>query len=70
MSLRVFTTTAVDCDSCPEVYADTVEVSEKNIQAFAKRDGWIINLDGTHTCPTCVRASRARTIEEAQQCCR
>jgi hypothetical protein len=67
MSIRIFTTAAVDCDSCHEVYADTVALTEDQIQAFAKRDGWIINPDDTHTCPGCVRAKMAQNIETANK---
>lgn len=59
MSLRKFTTFAVDCDSdgCSGCYADVVEIEyAETVEAFALRDGWRRNEDGTHTCPGCLAA--------------
>lgn len=57
MSMRTYTTTAIDCDQCDEVYSDVVDVQPYQIEIFAIRDGWhrLCSADGTvrHLCPRC-----------------
>ena len=55
MSLRTFTTVAVDCNGCDEVLADVVPVNERVAKKTAKRLGWTSTEDGRDYCPACSR---------------
>lgn len=54
MSIRRFTTHAVDCDGpgCHDVFADTCEQSEDQIIDAAERHGWS-SPGNRHYCPKC-----------------
>ncbi len=55
MSYRTFTQTAIDCDSCDEIFYDSCETSAAYAMLCAtKHHGWKANDDGTHTCPKCI----------------
>ena len=57
MSIRKFTTFAIDCDYCDAAFADVVEEKwSENVQEAAIRAGWQQSSSEEHICPKCIQA--------------